>query len=139
MKTISENIQSPPEQPVFHKVAENLYRLESTDGYYALLKRGGKQFRRSLKTKDRKLAERRLNDLRAKIGCLKISPEAKLNFGQAANLWLENIASSFLSSWSNRDSSSEEECKTSVTSSPSAWVMAMRNARPLFLPVKLPR
>jgi integrase len=53
------------------------------------LKRGGKQFRRSLKTKDRKLAERRLNDLRAKIGCLKISPEAKLNFEQAANLWLE--------------------------------------------------
>jgi hypothetical protein len=44
------------------------------DGYYALLKRGGKQFRRSLKTKDRKLADRRLNDLRAKIGCLKISP-----------------------------------------------------------------
>jgi hypothetical protein len=31
---------------------------ESSGGYYALLKRGGKQFRRSLKTKDRKLAER---------------------------------------------------------------------------------
>src|ERR1700683_3738771 len=85
--------QSPSEpavaQSVFHKVAENLYRLESSDGYYALLKRGGKQFRRSLKTKERKLAARRLNDLRAKIGCLKISPDAKLNFEQAANLWLE--------------------------------------------------
>jgi hypothetical protein len=34
------------EQPVFHKVAKNLYRPESSDGYYALLKRGGKQFRR---------------------------------------------------------------------------------------------
>jgi hypothetical protein len=34
---------------VFHKVAENLYRLESSGGYYALIKRGGKQFRRSLK------------------------------------------------------------------------------------------
>jgi integrase len=89
MKTMSKNTSAPAEQPVFHKVAENLYRLESTDGYYALLKRGGKQFRRSLKTKDRKLAERRLNDLRAKIGCLKISPEAKLNFQQAADLWLE--------------------------------------------------
>jgi hypothetical protein len=43
-----------------------LYRLESSDGYYALLKRGGKQFRRSLKTKDRKLADRRLNELRDK-------------------------------------------------------------------------
>ena len=53
------------------------------------MKRGGKQFRRSLKTKDRKLADRRLNALRAKVGCLKMSPEAKLNFEQAANLWLE--------------------------------------------------
>ena len=71
---------------MFHQVAENLYRLESSDGCYALLKRGGKQFRRSLKTKYRKLADRRLNDLRAKIGGLKISPDAQLNFEQAANL-----------------------------------------------------
>jgi hypothetical protein len=41
--------------PVFHNVGENLYRLESSGGYYALIKKGGKQFRRScraLKTKD---------------------------------------------------------------------------------------
>ena len=58
--------------------------------HYALLKRRMcKQFRRSLKTKDRKLADRRLNDLRAKIGCLKISADAKLNFEQTAHLWLE--------------------------------------------------
>jgi hypothetical protein len=50
----------PAEHPVFHKVAENLYRLESSGGYYALIQRSGKQFRRSLKTKDRKLADRRL-------------------------------------------------------------------------------
>ncbi len=89
MKTMSKNQSTPAEQPVFHKVAENLYRLESSDGYYALLKRGGKQFRRSLKTKDRKLADRRLNELRAKIGSLKISADAKLNFQKAAKLWLE--------------------------------------------------
>ena len=77
------------EQPAFHKVAENLYRLESSNGYYALLKRGGKQFRRSLKTKDRKLADRRLSALRAKVGCLKISDDAKLNFEKVAKLWLE--------------------------------------------------
>lgn len=52
---------------VFHRVAESLYRLEQSGGYYALLKRGDKQFRRSLKTKDRKLAERRLADLRAQV------------------------------------------------------------------------
>jgi len=89
MKTTQKMTPTPAGQPVFHKVAENLYRLESSGGYYALLKRGGKQFRRSLKTKDRKLADRRLNALRAKVGCLKMSPEAKLNFEQAANLWLE--------------------------------------------------
>jgi len=89
MKTTQKMTPTPAGQPVFHKVAENLYRLESSSGYYALLKRGGKQFRRSLKTKDRKLADRRLNALRAKVGCLKMSPEAKLNFEQAANLWLE--------------------------------------------------
>jgi hypothetical protein len=30
---------------VFHRVAENLYRLETSGGYYALVKRGDKQFR----------------------------------------------------------------------------------------------
>ncbi len=54
-----------------------------------MLKRGGKQFRRSLKTKDRKLADRRLNALRARIGCLKISDDAKSNFEKVAKLWLE--------------------------------------------------
>jgi len=77
------------EPPVFHKVAETLYRLESSGGYYALLKRGGKQFRRSLKTRDRKLADRRLSELRAKVGGLRISADAKLTFAQAGKMWLE--------------------------------------------------
>ena len=85
--------QSPAEpavaQSVFHKVAENLYRLESSGGYYALLKRGGKQFRRSLKTRDRKLADRRLSELRAKVGGLRISSDAKLTFAQAGKMWLD--------------------------------------------------
>ncbi|HEX4120173.1 MAG TPA: tyrosine-type recombinase/integrase [Verrucomicrobiae bacterium] len=76
-------------QPVFHRVAENLYRLESSGGYYALLKRGGKQFRRSLKTKDRKLADRRLAELRAKVGGLQISADANLTFIGAATMWLD--------------------------------------------------
>ena len=80
MKMTSKNTSQTTEQPVFHKVAENLYRFESSDGYYALLKRGGKQFRRSLKTKDRKLADRRLNDLRTKIGCLKIFSRYEIEF-----------------------------------------------------------
>ena len=45
-------------QGLFPEVGECLHRLESTGGYYAVVKRGGKQFRRFLKTTDRKLAER---------------------------------------------------------------------------------
>ena len=74
MKTVLENEPKPAvQQPVFHKVAENLYRLESSGGYYALIKKGGKQFRRSLKTKDRKLADRRLKETKDQIGCVRQS------------------------------------------------------------------
>lgn len=74
---------------VFHRVAENLYRLESSGGYYALLKRGDKQFRRSLKTKDRKLADRRLAEYRSQVGNLKISDDARLSFDDMAKRWMD--------------------------------------------------
>src|SRR5579864_6986172 len=91
MKTVLENEPKPAvQQPVFHKVAENLYRLESSGGYYALIKKGGKQFRRSLKTKDRKLAERRLKDLKSKVGVLMVSDEAKCDFQTLAGRWLDS-------------------------------------------------
>jgi hypothetical protein len=45
--------------PAFKNVGENLYRHTPSGNYYALLKRNGKQFRRSLKTNDRALASRR--------------------------------------------------------------------------------
>jgi integrase len=90
---MKEEKESNPaaQQPVFHKVAENLYRLESSGGYYALVKRGGKQFRRSLKTKDRKLADRRLKEIKGQIGCLSLSDDAKLDFEAVANRWLESV------------------------------------------------
>jgi integrase len=78
-------------QPVFHIVAENLYRLESSGGYYGLVKKGGKQFRRSLKTKDRKLADRRLKEIKGQIGCLSLSDDARLGFEAVANRWLNSI------------------------------------------------
>src|SRR6266581_8169901 len=89
MKRIHAKATQPAGQSVFHKVAENLYRRESSGGYYALVKRAGKQFRRSLRTKDRKLAERRLGDLKGKIGALRISDDADLNFEQIAKYWNE--------------------------------------------------
>jgi hypothetical protein len=53
-----------------------------------LSKKSGKQFRRSLKTKDRKLADRRLKELKGQIGCLTLTDDAKLGFEAVANRWL---------------------------------------------------
>ncbi|MBM3845181.1 MAG: hypothetical protein FJ405_02690, partial [Verrucomicrobia bacterium] len=78
-------------QPEFHKVSENLYRLETTGGYYGLLKRGGKQFRRSLNTKDRKLAERKLAQFRKDVHNLKVTENSRLDFDAVAKLWLNTI------------------------------------------------
>ena len=83
---------------VFHRVAENLYRLEQTGGYYALLKRGDKQFRRSLKTKDRKLADRRLAELRAQVGNLTTSDDARLSFEEIGKRWMAATAHSLKAS-----------------------------------------
>jgi hypothetical protein len=63
-----------PESSPFRKVAECLYRNESSGIYYALVKRTGKQYRRSLKTTDRKLAEPRLSDFRQKVACSHAPP-----------------------------------------------------------------
>ena len=41
----SKNHATPSARTVFHKVGQNLYRLESSGAYYALFKRGGKQIR----------------------------------------------------------------------------------------------
>ena len=81
-------VESGTRKVVFHRVAENLYRLEQSGGYYALLKRGDKQFRRSLKTKDRQLAERRLTELRSQVGNLSISDDARLSFDEIGERWV---------------------------------------------------
>ena len=74
----------------FKKVAENLYRLNQTGGYYALVKRGGKQIRRSLKTKDRALAKRRLNDFKKQIKRLTSTSDIpKSTFSEFAEHWLK--------------------------------------------------
>ena len=67
------NHSTNPAKLVFNKVGENLYRLISSGKYYDLLKRGGKQFRRWLKTTDRKLTERCLAELRKRIGNLSLT------------------------------------------------------------------
>jgi len=74
---------------VFNRVGENLYWLESTGKYYGLLKRAGKQFRRSLKTRDRKLAERRLAEPRQQIGNLSLTEDGDASFEEVARRWVE--------------------------------------------------
>jgi integrase len=89
METQAQGEAKRARKVVFHRVAENLYRLEQSGGYYALVKRGDKQFRRSLKTKDRKLAERRLTEYRAQVGQLKLSEDTRLSFEQVAERWMQ--------------------------------------------------
>jgi integrase len=86
----------PPASPEYVLVAECLYRNNASKVYYGLLKRGGKQIRRSLKTSDRKLAERRLAELREKVGRMSVKRDAsRLTFNQVADLWL-NVWSAHL-------------------------------------------
>lgn len=71
----------------FRHVGENLYRRESSGVYYALVKRGRKQFRRSLKTTDKALAKRRLAELRTEVASLVIHDAGTLTFEMVAQRW----------------------------------------------------
>ncbi len=53
-----------PSQASYTRVAECLCGNESSGIHYALLKKNGKQIRRSLKTADGKLAEHKLADFK---------------------------------------------------------------------------
>jgi integrase len=80
----------PAKTPSFAKVAECLYRNVSSGTYYALVKRSGKQIKKSLRTQDRKLAERRLKEFREKVGLLKTDrSERKLAFETYAKRWFD--------------------------------------------------
>lgn len=72
----------------FKKVGPSLYRVAS-GRYYAFVKKGGKQFRRSLKTKDPALAKRRLRALQDKAG--RLTPDGtngSIRFNELAARWL---------------------------------------------------
>ena len=74
----------------FRKVGECLYRHASSKVYYGLVKRNGKQIRKSLKTTDRKLAERRVKDFREKVERLEPGKEvSQATFEVIATRWLE--------------------------------------------------
>lgn len=76
----------------FVKVGECLYRHQSSGVYYALVKRGGKQHRRSLKTTDRALANRRLPQFRSDVS--RLDPKAgasRVTFGDFSGKHLPKL------------------------------------------------
>ena len=82
--------KSPKQDSAFNKVGENLYRHGSSGRYYALLKRSGKQIRKSLKTKDKALARRRLREFKEKVSNLNTDKYlGRINFNELAARWLD--------------------------------------------------
>lgn len=63
MNTVSKGSKV---QQLVH-VGDCLYRSSITDVYYGIFKRDGRQVKRSLKTTDRELAKRKLEELRRKV------------------------------------------------------------------------
>jgi integrase len=76
--------------PTFKWVAECLYRHSKSGIYYALVKRNGKQFRKSLKTSDRQLAERSLTSFRVNVGRIANPTKDKgVTFAELAKDWFD--------------------------------------------------
>jgi integrase len=72
----------------FKKVGPNLYR-DAAGRYYLLVKKSGKQFRRSLKTNDPALAKRRLREFMDRAGQLsKDGTHSSIRFENLAERWL---------------------------------------------------
>ena len=85
-----KKISSTRKSYTFKRVSENLYKVIETGGYYALVKRGSKQIRRSLKTTDKALAKRRLSELKQKASKLRTGKEhASITFEQYSERWIK--------------------------------------------------
>ena len=75
---------------VLVQVGECLYRSRASEIYYGIFRRAGKQVKRSLKTSDKELAKRRLEELRQKVGRLK-TKEGGVDFATLADRWLAAV------------------------------------------------
>ena len=101
-----------PKTTSYLKVAECLYRNESSGSYYAWLTKSGKKIRKSLKTTDRKHADRRLRTLREQITGLDFSKgKSKLTFENLADEWLKNITVGLKESSARRRQTSVKQLK----------------------------
>ncbi len=75
-------------------VGHCLYRSQKTGVYYAILRRDGKQIKRSLKTTDNALARRRLAEFEQKAARLTTGESSRISFADLSKRWLEKIAGS---------------------------------------------
>ena len=76
-------------QQTLKYVGHCLYRSSETQIYYAILKRAGKQIKRSLKTTDPALAKRRLAEFQEKAARLSGGENARIDFAALAERWLQ--------------------------------------------------
>ncbi|MBI5821351.1 MAG: site-specific integrase [Verrucomicrobia bacterium] len=83
-----------PSSPAFvhDSRVECLYRHTPSKTFYAILKRNGRQVKRSLKTKDRELARRRLEQLRQRVSYLKSAENANMMFAELTKQWLSSVS-----------------------------------------------
>ncbi len=75
---------------VFQKVGECLYRYSSNGVYYARIKTSGKEIRRSLGTPDRKLADRKLRELKDKLAQIDQS-KGKITLAELCDKYLQTV------------------------------------------------
>lgn len=81
--------KSEKEQSDWKRVAECLYLYIPSGKYYGIITKSGKQTKRSLRTQDRKLAERALRELHEELSNLSADPaDRKIKFDVLADRWL---------------------------------------------------
>ncbi|MES2439896.1 MAG: tyrosine-type recombinase/integrase [Verrucomicrobiota bacterium] len=112
-------------QTAFEKIAEGLYKLPTTGGYYSRIVVSGKEIRRSLKTRDYPLAKRRLAELRRDL--------QKLD-NDAANITLADYLKTFLASSQHKSDSTREKfemiSKRIDTEWPAGTKQKLRDVKP---------
>jgi integrase len=74
----------------FQKVGECLYRYSSNGVYYARIKSSGKEIRRSLRTQDRTLANRKLRELKDKLAQIDPS-KSKITLAKLCDQYLQTV------------------------------------------------
>jgi len=89
-----KTIKTAPVNQTLERVSHCLYRSKKSKIYYAILKRAGKQIKRSLKTTDSALAKRRLSELQDKAARLTTGESGRISFADLSQRWLEVLAGS---------------------------------------------